>query len=302
MKSRLYRISRYLWLILVTGFVIVYWRQDLSQVSDRWREISWLQVTLSLASLLLGKLLLAESARWSLTTESRFSLRQMFGLYSLSQLGKYLPGGVWHFFGRAALYQAEGVPAKAAARAILVENSWLLGSALFLGAVAGWPQWIGAHVTSGGWDVSLWTAGGMIAIAVLWLLVLLGAARAAGADLAGSHKALLKVAFCQAGVWFLLGLSFWSLLPHGQRTQDTLPLAVSSFALGWAAGYLAPFAPAGLGVREAVIVTLLAPSVSLGDALLAVGFSRVVWTLTELVLGLVGHFSIRFHPTPAPET
>ncbi len=65
----------------------------------------------------------------------------------------------------------------------------------------------------------------------------------------------------------------------------TLPLAVGAFALSWVAGFLLPGAPAGLGVREAVLVALLSPSVDRALPIV-LGF-RLATTLGDLLsLGL----------------
>ena len=227
----------------------------------------------------------------------RFSLWHMLGLYSVSQLGKYLPGGVWHFLGRAALYREHGFRAKTSARVILVENFWLLSSALCLGVAAGWPGWIERWVGHcggvGRWGIAVWTTGGVATILVLWLVVLFGGSRALLGPVRRAHRPVLRVASCQVAIWCLLGLSFWSLAPHSEPVYATFPAAVSSFAIGWAIGYLAPFAPAGVGVREAAIAILLTPATPLADAVVAVSLSRLVWTATELVLGLLGHLSLR---------
>lgn len=65
----------------------------------------------------------------------------------------------------------------------------------------------------------------------------------------------------------------------------TLPLAIGAFALSWVAGFLVPGAPAGLGVREGVLVALLSPSVD-GALPVVLGF-RLATTLGDfLSLGL----------------
>jgi hypothetical protein len=65
----------------------------------------------------------------------------------------------------------------------------------------------------------------------------------------------------------------------------TLPLAIGAFALSWVAGFLVPGAPAGLGVREGVLIALLSPSVD-GALPIVLGF-RLATTLGDfLSLGL----------------
>lgn len=76
-----------------------------------------------------------------------------------------------------------------------------------------------------------------------------------------------------------------------------LPLAVGAFALSWVAGFLVPGAPAGLGVREAVLVALLSPSV---DRALPVvlGFRLATILGDFLSLGLGWALAAKARPAP----
>jgi hypothetical protein len=48
-------------------------------------------------------------------------------------LGKYLPGGIWHFAGKFGIYKVMGISTKATTQAIIYENIWLLSSATIVG-------------------------------------------------------------------------------------------------------------------------------------------------------------------------
>ncbi|MDH4351252.1 MAG: UPF0104 family protein, partial [Gemmatimonadota bacterium] len=53
-------------------------------------------------------------------------------------------------------------------------------------------------------------------------------------------------------------------------------------------GLLALFAPGGVGVREAVFIALLAPSVGSSGAIILGVASRLLLTLTEVLAALAG--------------
>ena len=79
--------------------------------------------------------------------------------------------------------------------------------------------------------------------------------------------------------------SAWSsyssdVLPH---SGPTLLYVISLLAAANVAGILAFFAPAGLGVREAVLVAGLAPYLSAGDALGIAAILRVLTLLADLI-------------------
>jgi uncharacterized membrane protein YbhN (UPF0104 family) len=55
------------------------------------------------------------------------------------------------------------------------------------------------------------------------------------------------------------------------------------YVLASVAGFVVLAAPAGLGVREAVLVSGLSPSIGSAAALGAAVFSRVLWLVAEIV-------------------
>ena len=67
---------------------------------------------------------------------------------------------------------------------------------------------------------------------------------------------------------------------------DMIPV-VASMALSWLAGFLVVVAPAGLGVREGVMLWLLKPVVAVQTALLLPIATRLLLVLAEGVLGVV---------------
>uniref|UniRef100_UPI00373AEAA4 hypothetical protein n=1 Tax=Nocardiopsis halophila TaxID=141692 RepID=UPI00373AEAA4 len=68
-----------------------------------------------------------------------------------------------------------------------------------------------------------------------------------------------------------------------------LPVAAGAYALAWTLGVLFVIAPAGVGVRELVLVVALSPVLSPGAALVVAALSRLVMTAADLMAaGLAG--------------
>src|SRR5438876_452503 len=82
--------------------------------------------------------------------------------------------------------------------------------------------------------------------------------------------------------WGTYGAALW-MLARGLIPDAPFPLtaAIGAFTLGYILGLLALFAPGGVGVRELVLVGLLAPFVGTGGAVAVSVASRVLLTLTE---------------------
>ena len=71
---------------------------------------------------------------------------------------------------------------------------------------------------------------------------------------------------------------------------------VGMAALAWMAGFVTPGAPAGLGVREAVLLALLERLLTPQQALLVVVLWRVVTTLGDVVFFGIGLWAGRRRP------
>ena len=101
--------------------------------------------------------------------------------------------------------------------------------------------------------------------------------------------------------WALGGVSTWLI---GRAVMDIstdwLPLFVAASALGGSVGFLAVFAPGGIGVREGILSPLLAPAIGPAAAVVIVA-SRIVLVLVEIILVAVGFYLLRANP-PAGRT
>jgi hypothetical protein len=71
-----------------------------------------------------------------------------------------------------------------------------------------------------------------------------------------------------------------------------LLLLSGAFALSWIVGYITPGAPAGLGVREVVLVSLLTPALGGGNA---VGLSLALRLATTIGDGVCFLFALTMH-------
>ena len=95
--------------------------------------------------------------------------------------------------------------------------------------------------------------------------------------------------------WCLLGVSIWAMVQAVVPEPPPLTLSLwmqytAAISLGYVAGFLALVVPSGIGVRELVLETFLAPTlapeqwVGKGLATVVALLLRLVWTVTELVL------------------
>jgi uncharacterized membrane protein YbhN (UPF0104 family) len=196
-------------------------------------------------------------------------------IFFRSQLGKYVPGGVWQFAGRAAGLRAVGVPARLAAMSMTVEIA-ASGAAAAIVALLVLPFGV---VAFGAVALIL---GGVVGAWSLHRRRTRLLSSAAAARLAAAAWALPLYAVASLGYGVALWLTARSLffVPVGD-----LPRFAGAFALAWLAGLVAVFAPGGIGVREAALAALLAPITGEGRAILVATASRLLLTLVDAVAG-----------------
>ncbi len=275
------------WMAAMLGvlawFMVTHW-DEFKEYAGR---VGAAAVASSVLLLLVAKLLLARIATDALAIFAiRLPQHKVFHIYSLSQLGKYLPGSVWQYVGRVMLYRAEGVPARNGTKALLVESYWLFGAASAVGVAASAPHLL-ALVGFADARLAPHAALAIAALALFLLGLREGTRLLAARFQAGGRAPIARVFLLEITTWVVFGISFWMLFPVELRLLENLPLAIGAFALGWAGGYLAIFAPAGVGVREAIMVVLLADIMTVPMALAAAALSRLLYSATDLALGAV---------------
>ena len=188
--------------------------------------------------------------------------------HGVSQLSKYLPGNVMHLASRQLLGASAGVPHAVLARSSLLELAGLAAAGLLLSLLALPLVEVGPFPR-----IRPGTGAAVVLLAL-----------AAARILAGARTA--RVLGCHLLFLLVTSLSFTTLLAllaTDSGSSLSWPAACGAYAAAWLAGFVTPGAPAGLGVREAVLVILLGGHVAEQDLLAAVVLSRAVTALGDTV-------------------
>lgn len=213
-------------------------------------------------------------------------------LYFISQLPKYLPGGIWAFPGRMVAYQRVGVDRTKSIVSVFREVT-----ALFLGAatVALVGLWQGLPASGDLQLVLGFGIAGSILVLLLtqmpWFWRLLSSIRILRSsalpilEIPGEDVSLkwLPSAFIMSCIfWLALGGAFRQLVVaiHPGASLSWVG-AASLFSLAWCVGFVVVIVPAGLGIREAALAFLLARFLPEGDALAAAVLARLWWMVAE---------------------
>lgn len=278
---------KWIWASAVVVFVVYFIYQKQDVIVEAWRRLDATVILVALAAVALAKVLLVENMRLSADRAGiRLSFRDCYCMYHTTQMAKYIPGSVWQFVSRAALLRKRGLPIGSIRDSMLAETAWVLGTALLLGLLLTLSfdlRWVLAEFGGVIGNVALGLVLlAMFSIGVGWLYFkeVLKKMGAWGWSLRPPTYALLVLA-CG---WTLMGLAFWvTLLPFSTAPISTL-YCIGLYSLAFFIGFLTPFAPAGLGIREGILTVGISPYVGMDIAVFLAGLNRAVYVLAEIGL------------------
>lgn len=244
---------------------------------------------------------------------SRLHIAEASGVFFVGQLGKYLPGSVWSVVVQTEMAARLGVPRRRTAVCGLL----CIGLSALTGLIAGLPA-LPVLLTRGEVTVPWWGVPLIIAalLPLLWPPLLNHGIRWAlrllrrpplEHDLGPAAVARSSGWFTSS--WLVGGLLVWvlarALAPDDVDASRLLLVAVSGYLLAAGIGMFSIVVPAGVGVRDGVMVLLLATQLSLSAAAAVVVVARFLTVLGDVVWAAAGWLWGRSHqllPEPLSET
>lgn len=220
-------------------------------------------------------------------------IRESAPIFFVGQLGKYLPGSVWSIGAAALMLRRRGVLVSTSVATSLIflllhfAPGLTVAGLLVLGGHTRLPDWCGIVISLAG-----------LAALTPWVMRPVGRFlnRSGGFDWAWPDSALVFVVMSVA--WALYTAALFITAPDAPASA--VPTVMAAFVLAFAAGVAVPLAPAGVGVREAVLIYLLTPALGFEVAAAVSLFSRVTHTVADLLLaGVSGVFFRRRRGEPA---
>jgi hypothetical protein len=83
--------------------------------------------------------------------------------------------------------------------------------------------------------------------------------------------------------WIPTGAAAWLIVSAMTSAAPDPAFVMGAYALAWLLGFIVPFVPSGLGIREAVLVSFLAPSLGVPAATLIAVTLRLANTVGDLL-------------------
>jgi hypothetical protein len=213
-------------------------------------------------------------------------------VYLITNLAKYLPGNIWHFYGRIQACQAVGIPLEPALLSVLLEPVLMAAAALTLTllglqAMAQVLPPLVLGVPLLGWGAILAGIQPRVLNRLLRYASLKKQRSLAqqGLEIQAQVKMQDYPLRPLVGELIFLGLRgtgfivAWIAIHPVSWTQ--LPLLYSSFSAAWLLGLIVPGLPGGVGLFEAVMLALLKTQIVTGELLTILALYRLTNTLAE---------------------
>ena len=221
-----------------------------------------------------------------------------FCIYNHTQLAKYVPGSIWQFVGRIGILINRGCEGRTIRDALVVEHFWVILVATILGfgmllisdsSYLPLLDWIGALFEQ--WGKVIDFALVLAAIASIIMLLIIWKFSSHASKLLQWSACLIptwRIVLVLFITWMMFGASLWITTRPFLEHFPPFDYLVSVYCLAYLIGFLVPFAPAGIGVREVVLVLGLSTLVNSEVALLLSGANRLIYFFAELILATVG--------------
>jgi Lysylphosphatidylglycerol synthase TM region len=282
------RALKYVWLLIIIGFVSWFLIKRQTMVIDTVQSFSVSTLFLSFGAIFIAKFILAFFTYLCLNyIDKQISFKECFYIYQISQLAKYLPGNIWHFVAKGVYYKKKGLSLNQTNKVILIENFWIVFSALI----------IGSALLVLNEKAFLYILFQKYKIYIFAYAVLLTGITGFAIWIANWKKSLdfflkkwelhLKIFSVLILAWFFIGSNFYLVYISCVQGSTSFSYVTGVFIIAFCFGFVTPFAPAGVGIRETVLVLGLASHASYETVLIASGMTRIIYIFVELLLAFV---------------
>ncbi|MFH2048215.1 MAG: lysylphosphatidylglycerol synthase transmembrane domain-containing protein [bacterium] len=283
------------------------------KLSENWAGVVNYSWTLNIPLLLLSVLMhlltfLLFSRVWCILIKAfgyDVSLKHAFKISYITNLGRYIPGKIWPVFGMMYYAKKIDISREVAISSWIVAQIFTIPPSLLAGflCIVYSPEIMTSDVLQ---FLNIWVYLAAAAIFLFSILLIVAPNKVFSLfniilrkigrqeiQFEISVKTALYVYFGYFICWLCYGFAFWLFL-SSIVANISLPVipTVGSFILAYQIGYLALFAPGGIGVRELVITVILTPY--LGSITAGVAIAARIWNMIVEIIAASIAWSIRF--------
>ena len=218
-------------------------------------------------------------------------------IYCKSNLYKYLPGNIFHYIGRNQIALNSEISHGEPVAATIAEMLLLSIAALVTAIV-----FAGQHAIK--WSLDNYTAHQVTIYSVFIVVVLsagiilyrvLSKGKTTARNIIPAKtiqfSAAIKILMVYV-IYFVINGVMFILLLHsmgGELSKGLYSPVIGMYTLSWMIGFVTPGAPAGLGIREAIMSALLVGIVGAEFVISAVVIYRIITILGDVVAFIMVH-------------
>lgn len=277
--------------VLVIAFIYVQISQHWPTIKNYGWDFAPLRVIASLIVALIALLVFAW--QWKIMIGAfghRLSIGQAYRVMYLSNLGRYIPGKVAQLFGILYFAKEAGVPPERAGASFVLVQLFAIPASLliyFIAAIFA-PDLLDERFAMLSTNATMILLAIFIVIAAVLIIrpqIFFGLANKVlrkfnrpTLELQLDKKVASQLFLGYSFGWICYGLAFWLFLTGIVDTAEVgIIAAVGLYNAAYQIGYLALFAPGGLGPRELVMGFLLTPF--FGPVAPAIAVMARLWTI-----------------------
>ncbi len=299
-SSKLFSLLKIILIIGILGLFYI-------KFYENWTEVityDWtIDVPLFLLSLLFHLLtFIVFSKIWCILISAfgfRIKLRHAFKIGYITNLGRYIPGKVWPVLGMAYLAKKFDIPEETSVTSWIVALIFTLPSAFLvviisfflspkvyfesLGSIIDISMIIIALLITSVSFLLLFIPNKLFFIFNYFLKMMKRPLIKFHIDVKTAFLVYFGYFFC----WVCYGFAFWLLLTSlvPDKSIPIIP-TIGTYVLAYQIGYLAFFAPGGIGVREFILSTILLPVI--GPVAAGISVVARVWNMIiELIAAII---------------
>jgi uncharacterized membrane protein YbhN (UPF0104 family) len=283
-------------------------------LKNHWLEVSairidtagWAILTIAIGVTLLAHTWAGWIWTWILTELNQpVSYAQFIQVYLKTNIAKYLPGNIWHYYGRILAAKNAKIPTGTATLSVLLEPLLMAAAALIIFVL------FGSHLVVS--NNNFW----ILILQLLVLVVVLGAVHplflnpvikllydlkskksnsqnAANLSL-NLERYPLRPLLGELGFIGLRSIGFiLTLFALSSLNLHQIPLLLGAFSFAWLLGLIVPGAPGGLGVFEATAIALLQNRFPAALVISAIALYRLISILAETIGAALAWLDERF--------
>ena len=300
MKQLLTQIKPYLrWFIW--GGVLFFL---IKTVKDRFGEVTaiaidsrgWLMLAMALAVTICAHIWSGWVWTWILKLfQQPLGVKEGIRVYLVTNIAKYSPGNIWHYYGRITAISRKGGSRGAATLSVLLEPLLMAAAALLIGLIGSGMGWLETDFNPRIISLQLLS---LVAVAIgihpriLNPLMHRLSRSKNKVDAIAAQRIQLETYpllpfLGEMGFVILRGCGFiFTFLALQPLPSQQIPELISAFSFAWLLGLVVPGAPGGLGVFEVTAYSLLDDSL-FPTEIAAVALYRLISILAEAIAAAV---------------